>query len=342
MKKLQLLVMLLLLATVSCSTAQSGNEPQPSNYFILETDIGNDVDDALALDMVYKYHNQGKINLVAIMTNKEGQASMEYLDIMNTWYNHPNIPIGTVKCGSFCETDAINYAQAVCNLKVDGEPAFARTLSDYSTLPEAYKLYRQVLSQLPDGSVTIATVGFSTNLARLLNSSSDEYSTLSGRELVAKKVKLISAMAGSFSENPIKEYNVVKDIPAAQTLFANSPAPIITSPFEVGIAILYPATSIENDFGWAPLHPMVEAYKAYLPMPYDRPTWDLTSVLLVAEPETSYMGLSAKGTITVDDQGYTHFKASEHGLHQYLTVTPEQAEKIKNRLVELISTEYAR
>ena len=28
-------------------------------YFIYETDIGNDIDDALALDMLYKYKEQG-------------------------------------------------------------------------------------------------------------------------------------------------------------------------------------------------------------------------------------------------------------------------------------------
>ena len=32
--------------------------------------------------------------------------------------------------------------------------------------------------------------------------------------------------------------------------------------------------SIERDFGYVPWHPIVEAYRAYQKMPYDRPTWD--------------------------------------------------------------------
>ena len=36
---------------------------------IFETDIGNDIDDALALDMLYKYMDQGIIKLIAVMAN---------------------------------------------------------------------------------------------------------------------------------------------------------------------------------------------------------------------------------------------------------------------------------
>ena len=48
-------------------------------------------------------------------------------------------------------------------------------------------------------------------------------------------------------------------------------------------------------------------------MPYDRETWDLTSVLQAIEPDNNYFNLSEKGTITIDSIGpvsYTHlFKA---------------------------------
>ena len=47
----------------------------------------------------------------------------------------------------------------------------------------------------------IAQVGFSTNLARLLDTGADEYSTLSGIELVKRKVKLLSLMAGTSSRS---------------------------------------------------------------------------------------------------------------------------------------------
>ena len=84
----------------------------------------------------------------------------------------------------------------------------------------ATALLRKTLAAQPDHSVVIAQVGFSTNLARLLDSPADEYSPLTGRELVERKVKLLSLMAGAFQ--PIEgnrrylEYNVVKDIASAR------------------------------------------------------------------------------------------------------------------------------
>lgn len=326
----------LLLAFGCSTTEQADNHPQ---RVILETDMGNDVDDALALDMVYKYHEAEKIDLLAIMSNKNGEPSAKLIDIMNTWYGHPAIPIGIVRDGSDCEQDAKNYAQAVCELKTpNSEPMFATSLSDYTSLPDAHILYRKILAQQPDSSVVIISIGFSTNLARLLNTPPDEYSPLTGKELIAKKVKMFSLMAGCFTEQRFPEYNVVKDIKAAQQLFAESPVPIVTSPFEVGVSICYPATSIENDFAWAGNHPMVEAYKAYLPMPYDRPTWDLTSVLYVAEKDSTYMGESPSGTITIDSLGRSYFEPDANGLHKFLTVTEQQAEAIKKHFVELISS----
>jgi hypothetical protein len=40
---------------------------------IFETDMGNDVDDALALDMIYKYFDDGKINMLAVCSNKDSK-----------------------------------------------------------------------------------------------------------------------------------------------------------------------------------------------------------------------------------------------------------------------------
>ena len=61
---------------------------------IYETDMGNDVDDALAIDMLYKYVRQGQIRLMAVMLNKEGEFPPQYIDLLNTWYGQRRIPIG--------------------------------------------------------------------------------------------------------------------------------------------------------------------------------------------------------------------------------------------------------
>ena len=133
------------------------------------------------------------------------------------------------------------------------------------------------------------------------------------------------------------EYNIVRDVEAARKVFAQWPTEIVTSPFELGIDVPYPASSIENDFTWTQAHPMVEAYKCYLPMPYDRPTWDLTSVLYAVEGEGDYFTLSAPGTITVDGRGGTGFTPSPDGKHRILQSDSIQGANITRRFVELIS-----
>lgn len=329
----------LLCVAVSCGDRPA--EPVPMAV-IFDTDMGNDVDDALALDMLYKYVDAGMVDLLAIPVNKEGLAAPEFMDVMGTWYGYPDIPVGIIRDGADCGDDSASYTRKVLDMKDDkGEPLFARSRSGYGDYPESVDLYRKVLSEAEDGSVTIISVGFSTNLARLLDSGADEYSSLSGKELVAKKVRMLYTMAGNMSDSTFTEYNVVIDIPAAKKVFAEWPTPLVTSPFELGAQIKFPAASIENDFGWAGPHPAVEAYKAFSQMPYDREIWDLTAVLAAVEGGPEYFTVSPQGSITVTDSGSTIFKEG-NGDRAYLSVTPQQAENIKAHIVSLITSEPAR
>ncbi len=330
MKKLLSVMMIAaFLATACCN---SSDEPVK---VILETDLGNDVDDALALGLAYNYIDSGKMDLLGICINKEGTAPAELADILNCYYGHPEIPIGVIRNGAFCETDAINYAKAVVNMRnEDGSMPFERSITDYDALPQAHELYRKILSSQKDHSVVIVSVGFSTNLLRLLETEPDEYSPLSGRELVEKKVKLLVTMAGAFENPAIHEYNVVKDIPAAKAVFEQWPTPLVTSPFELGIQALYPAASIESDFG-EELNPIVEAYRSYLPMPYDRPTWELTSLLYAVEGGDMF-NISENGTMEVTPEGSTIFTPNPDGDRRYLSVDANQAKAIVERFVELI------
>ena len=224
------------LAALAILTACNKNSEQQVVNVILETDIGNDVDDALALGLAYNYVDAGKMNLLAITINKEGSAPGEFVDIMNTFYGHPEIPIGVIRNGAYCEDDAVNYAKAVVDMKnEDGTPAFARSITDYDSLDDAPTLYRKILPNQEDNSVVIVSVGFSTNLIKLLETQADEYSPLSGRELVKQKVKLLVTMAGNFENEEFHEYNVMKDVPAAKVIFETWPTPVVTSPFELGI-----------------------------------------------------------------------------------------------------------
>ena len=261
MKKLLILAALAALCTPAVRAQQT---PAAPLRVIFDTDMGNDVDDPLALDMLYKAVDRGEITLLGILSSKDTEFSPRYIDMMNTWYGYPEIPVGRVRDGVVLKRD--DYARAVCE---SGLFPRSRRDRDYG---DPVTLYRRLLAESPDSSVVVVSVGFSTNLGRLLESRGDRYSPLDGIELVKRNVKSCSVMGGSFGDKPRAEYNIVNDILNAKRLFALCPVPVAVVSLELGKTVNYPGASIETDFAWAGKHPMVEGYKAYRKMPYDRPT----------------------------------------------------------------------
>jgi inosine-uridine nucleoside N-ribohydrolase len=190
-------------------------------------------------------------------------------------------------------------------------------------------LLRRLLASEKDASVVVVQVGFSTNLARLLDDPADV-------ELVRRKVKLLSVMAGNFAQAK-PEFNVEKDTASARKLFDRWPGEIVVSGFEIGEAMRFPAAAIEKEFAWAADHPVAEAYRTYMKMPYDRQTWDLTAALYAVRPDSGYFGLSPRGRIAADDKGLTHFQADPAGRHRYLVLTEGQRPRTLECMILLAS-----
>lgn len=337
------------LAAAICTAALSffavgcSHPSQAPMYVIYDTDMGNDVDDAMALDILYKYQDEGRIKLLAVMLNKVEYGAAEYVDLARTWYGYPETRIGIIKEGADCSHDAVNYAAAVADMtNEDGTPVYDRTCKDCSTLPLAVDLYREILSKVPDASVTIISTGFSSNLARLLDSQPDGYSKLTGKELVARKVKKLSIMAGALTDSRTPEYNVIKDIPAAQKVASEWPTELTTSPAEVGLAILYPGSSIEQDFKWTDHHPMVDGFYIYRPMPYDACTFDVTSVLYAIEGAESadgvpYFEVVGPGRLEFTDESFSRFTPDPEETRYYLKVDSLMSANLVARFKELVT-----
>jgi len=303
-------------------------QPVPLIY---DTDMGNDIDDALALAMIHALESRGECELLAVTLTKDNRWAAPFVDLVNTVYGRGDIPIGVVRGGKTPEDG--NYNRQVVEKKgPDGEPLYPHDLTDGRNAPGAAGVLRKVLAAQPDGSVVIAQVGFSTNLARLLDSNPDDVSPLSGPELIKKKVKLLSVMAGDFAKSRA-EYNVKTDRRSAEQLFREWPGEIVVSGFEIGEAILYAARSIEQDYRYVEHHPVAGAYRHYMEMPYDRPTWDLTSVLYGVRPERGYFELSKPGKVWVDSESRTHFEAQPGGKRRYL-IAPEPR---RGRILEALT-----
>ena len=300
---------------------------------IFDTDMGNDVDDAVALAMIHAMESRGEAKLLAVTVTKDNPWAAPFIDAMNTFYGRPDIPIGVVRNGKTPE-DSNMIRLPADRKRPDGSYVYPHHLVDGRDAPEAVGLLRSILDREADGAAVIVQVGFSTNLARLLDSKPDDASPLPGRDLVKRKVRLLSIMGGAFPQGE-PEYNIRTDIPAAKKLLAEWPTPIVASGFEVGNKILYPAASILKDYSYVEDHLLAEAYRDYMKMPYDRPMWDPTATLYAVRPDS--FSLSAPGIITVDDQGRTHFTADAKGRQRYLIATLDQNAAALRAIIELAS-----
>lgn len=325
-------------------------EPSPDTgsarpvRLILDTDMGNDIDDALALAMLHSLQSRGECRLIGVSVCKANPYAAAFVDVINTFYGRGRIPIGVVGDGPTPE-DGLFVRQVSTEPAPDDphRPRFPRTVAAPHAFPPAVPMLRRLLAGSDDRSVTVVMIGFSTNMARLLDSEADEFSDLDGREQFRQKVRQVVMMAGEFTASVFDdagskpEFNVVHDVASARRFVDRCPVPILFSGLEVGKAVLFPARAIEQDFAWASHHPVVHAYRLYKPMPYDRPTWDLTAVLQACRPDRGYFGLSEPGTVSVLDGGAVRFRPHPDGPHRFLTLDEVQRARVFEAQVGLVT-----
>ncbi|MDG2220158.1 MAG: nucleoside hydrolase [Rubripirellula sp.] len=327
-----------LTVTCICTLSTAAGETTAPVPLIFDTDIGNDCDDVLAMGVIHSLQSRGECELIAVTITKDHDLAAPFTDVVNTFYGRGDIPIGVCRSG-------ITNQKGKFNVLAENSDDYPHDLKSGKDVPDAVAVLRKALASQPDGRVVIAQVGFSTNLANLLKSAPDEFSPLNGEQLVRKKVRLLSLMAGAFAqiagENgqlyDHREYNIIKDIPSAKTLCADWPTDVVWSGFEIGKNLTYPHQSILKDYNYVDHHPLSEAYTLYNPPPHDRPTWDLTSVLHAIRPDRNYFDLSPPGDVTVADDGLTTFTVGKTGRDRHLILRDEQKGRATEALVQLSS-----
>ena len=325
MKKLFLMlaVILTICGTSMFSSCSNDDEAvEPIDYtgiplIILDVDIASSADDLFAMEMLYRYENEGRCRLLGVMVDREGERNAAFVDVMNTYFGHADMPIGLIRDGIKEPKVWIDYAHVADTKDGKGQPMFRRSIADYSSLPDGWQLYRRLLAAQPDRSVSIVSVGFVTCLAQLLASGPDEYSSLSGVELVRRKVKSIYLQGGVFGEAVEPDFNFAQGITFAKTFFQNWPQEVdmVFSPMEAGQNVEYTPEQVIADVSWTDAHPIKQVY-----MQCDCNTgqrmWDVMPVVQAVEGDALF-SLSVRGTVTLTDQAETIFTPSATGNCRY-------------------------
>lgn len=311
---------------------------KPPVGVIFDSALGEGIDGALAMALLYGLDGKNETRVVSISTSKSNIQSAALAEAIGRFYAGAvsgafnsvarTLPVGMSTAGKLTETSAM-LSVPLDRKNADGTPVYAHGIHKLNDTAEPAALIRNALTSQQDQNCFVVLAGPATNLVTILD--------LPGvKELIAHKVRYLSVSAGSFA-GATADVNITADLHAAQRLFAEWPTPIYAAGTEVANSVLFPAASIEKDFAWSTTHPVVDAYRAYKSMPYDAPTRDLATVLYAVRPKEGYFKLSEPGTISVLDDGRTKFTPGAGGKHQYLLFDPDQRERLIKTYTEIAS-----
>ena len=293
------------------------NYEQQDIRIIFDCDMGSSTDDLFALMMLYRYMDMGRCKLLGVIVDRMGAANADAVDVMNNFYGYPDIPVGLERKGVGAPHVFIPYHNVAYARDTEARPLFKKTYQAPGEYPEAYKLYRKILSEQPDHSVTIASVGFVTSLSRLLQSVPDEYSPLNGVELVRAKVKNLYTMGGVFGDAVEPDYNFTQAIDFSLKFFELWPKEldIIFSPGEVGDPLDYKPATVLADLYWTDAHPIKWIYQ-YMQVDTGQKMWDPLAVINAVEGDDIYT-LSERGWVVLTPKGETLFTPDPKGNARY-------------------------
>ena len=294
---------ILFIAFLTCSLSCSEQKSSPPQPIIFDSDMGPDYVDVGAITMLHAYADSGYINILATVASTRYEGVAAVMNVFNTYFNRPNIPIGIPKQNGLMLRDWQHWTDTL----IKNYPHQIKTNND---VPDAVEVYRKALASQPDTSVIIVTTGFLTNLANLLRSQPDNYSSLNGVALVKQKVKQLVSMGGRFPEG--KEFNLDQDAASSRYVFSNWPTEVLFSGFEIGDKIKVGLPLIHND--QIESSPVKNVFSICIPMAAEdsagRKSWDETAVLVAVKGYASFYKLhpgkiviAEDGSNTWDDNG---------------------------------------
>lgn len=289
-------------AQAQVSMTPSGMARKPVDM-ILDADFGSSTDDLFALMMANRYVDEGRVRLLGVICDREGEKNALVADVVNTYYGHPDVPVGLERNGVKNPRVFIPYNGIVDLVDDAGRPLFRRTY-DGDAFPDGYKLYRRLLSQADDRSVVVVAIGFATTLSELFDSEADEYSPLSGLDLFARKVKAVYMQAGRFQAGDnLCGYNMRAASRHSANFFNRFPREVelYFSPSYVGDNMDYPPRDVLADLSYTELNPIKAAY-VYYDCDTGQRMWDTNCVAHAAEGDAGFL-LSPRGFVTFVDNG---------------------------------------
>jgi hypothetical protein len=228
-------------------------ERRQSPVVVFDTSLDG-IGHVLALAMAAAMQSKGEIRMTSLSVSRNNLKAASFCELMERFYG-VSLSVGMWEKGT-AETTLPPMMSAVL-----AKPTYNRTIEKLTDTADPVALIRNALTAQQDGLITVVTAGSPVNLLGLL-------ALPEGAQLVQKKVRTL-IIAGTADAKLLEQW----------------PSPVVIVGEGVGRSLAFPAASIEQDFAWAPNHPLVDAYRAAETMPYDAPSAAMAALYYAAHPE---------------------------------------------------------
>jgi hypothetical protein len=295
-------------------------EPQPPVGVAFDGDLVTRPDALLALALLNGLSAKQEARRISLSVSRPSLTAARLADVIAEFY--PTLPLGagylTVGMleGAPPRDDAPAIARVLASKTPEGAPLYESRVQRLLDVADNATLMRNLLLAQHDGNAIVVLAGAATGLARLL-------SLHGARAQIAAKVKQTVVAIGAYPAGK-PEASVVADVAAARRLFAEWPSPLVAVGSEVGDAVRFPFSRLDEGLAWSSAHPIAAACRAIGGAANDMPTAALAAMYHAIHPEAGELTLSEAGTISVLDDGRTRFVPGAGGRHRHLIVPTAQ------------------
>jgi purine nucleosidase len=204
---------------------QSVPRPQTPERIIIDTDIGDDIDDAFAIALALRSPELDILGISTDYGDTEGRAKI--LDRMLGETGRQSIPVAVGIATAFYRTDDPFISGYFLDQRRYGEAGhFSRT-----SHPRAVEFILDQIRRFP-GEITLVTIGPLANIGALIDASPETFRKLKRVVMMGGSIEPIKPDYGNAPPvEPISEWNVMLDIGASQKLF-RSGVPLYVMPLD--------------------------------------------------------------------------------------------------------------
>ncbi|MBP3332719.1 MAG: nucleoside hydrolase [Clostridia bacterium] len=268
---------------------------------ILDTDVGSDCDDVMAISYMIAAEKKGLAEPLAITISHPADYAPAGIRALYRSYGAKVPAMGQMSK----ENPRDDFYGKKIYEKFGEE-------NDLEPVGDAVALLRKTLAE-SDGDVTLCAIGPLNNIADLLESKGDDISPLCGSKLVKEKCSKLVLMAGGFIPNEngknSPEWNVKVCIDSSKKVFELCKNDIYMLPHEAAHTMVTGKYAVET---LGDKTPLTYAFLSFFNS-VGRSSWDPATMLWAVEGNRDLFTLSEAGRVTVDDIGTTDFCPDENG-----------------------------